>query len=108
MWEANRIGMCLPQLIEARRVHGEGFPPGAVDWLRMRYDADSARFGKLLGDAPFFHGEAPGAGDCAIWGYTQWLTEAGVQATPSMRNWLERMRGLAAVKAPSAFFPIPQ
>lgn len=25
MWEANRIGMCLPQLKEARRVNGLGF-----------------------------------------------------------------------------------
>jgi glutathione S-transferase len=36
MWEANRIGMCLPQLKEARRVNGEGFAPGAIDWLTGR------------------------------------------------------------------------
>jgi glutathione S-transferase len=66
MWEANRIGMCLPQLKEARRVKGEGFPPGAIEWLQMRYAADRERFGRLLGDGPFFHGEQPGLGDCAI------------------------------------------
>lgn len=27
MWEANRIGMCLPQLKEARRVQGPAFRP---------------------------------------------------------------------------------
>lgn len=104
MWEANRIGMCLPQLIEARRVAGEGFAPGAVDWLKGRYESDSSRFGILLGDAPFFHGTTPGIGDCAIWGYTQWLSQAGVEATPAMAGWLERMRGLAAMKSPDAFF----
>lgn len=105
MWEANRIGMCLPQLREARRLRGETFPPGAVEWLRMRYDIDCGRFAILLGEAPFFHGATPGIGDCAIWGYAQWLAEAGVEPTPTMRAWLERMRGLDSVKAPAAFFP---
>lgn len=105
IWEANRIGMCLPQLKEARRVNGEGFPPGALVWLRMRYDADCQRFAILLGDEPFFHGAAPGMGDCAIWGFTQWLSEAGVDATPRMRSWLDRMRNHIAMKSPAEFFP---
>ena len=107
MWEANRIGMCLPQLKEARRLDGEGFPPGAVDWLRMRYEVDSRRFGILLGEGLYFHGASPGIGDCAIWGYVQWLEEAGVAPTPPMRNWRDRMRGQAAVRSPEAFFPPP-
>jgi glutathione S-transferase len=105
LWEANRIGMCLPQLIEARRVQGQGFPPGAVEWLQMRYAVDRARFDALLGDGPFFHGPTPGIGDCAIWGYVQWLDKAGVAATPRMADWTRAMRALAAMRAPEAFFP---
>ena len=105
MWEANRIGMCLPQLIEARRPQGNGFPPGAVEWLRQRYDVDSGRFAILLQDGPFFLGQSPGIGDCAIWGYTQWLAEAGVEPTPAMRAWRDAMGGLPAMKSPAAFFP---
>ncbi len=105
LWEANRIGMCLPQLKEARRVNGKGFPPGAVEWLRMRYDADCERFAVLLGDDPFFHGTTPGIGDCAIWGYTQWLSEAGVDATPSMQSWLNSMRSHGSLKSPQRLFP---
>ena len=105
MWEANRIGMCLPQLKEARRVAGQGFAPGVVDWLRARYAADAANFAVLLGDGPFFHGERPGIGDCAIWGYTQWLPQAGVEPTPVMADWLARMRDLPGMKSPGAFFP---
>ena len=105
MWEANRIGMCVPQLKEARRLDGRGFPAGAVEWLRMRYEVDRGRFAILLGEGPFFHGATPGIGDCAIWGYTQWLAEAGLEPTPTMRGWLERMRGLDSVKSPAAFFP---
>ena len=108
MWEANRIGMCLPQLKEARRVKGEGFPSGAVEWLGMRYQADCKRFAVLLGEQPFFHGAEPGAGDCAIWGYTQWLAEAGVEPTSVMRQWIERMRALPAMKTPVEFFPVTE
>jgi glutathione S-transferase len=108
MWEANRIGMCLPQLKEAQRVKGRGFTQGALDWLKMRYDADCARFSTLLGDGPFFHGERPGIGDCAIWGYTQWLNEAGVAATPDLTIWLQEMRELSAMKLPKEFFPISE
>ena len=107
MWEANRIGMCLPHLKEARRVNGEGFSPGAIEWLRRRYDVDSQRFAVLLGEAPFFHGTAPGIGDCAIWGYAQWLDAAGVEATPVMRRWLDGMQSHSGMKTPIGFFPRP-
>lgn len=107
MWEANRIGMCLPQLKEERRVKGQGFPPGATDWLRMRYETDKDRFAILLGDAPFLHGAAPGIGDCAVWGYAQWLAEAGVSPNAALTGWIARMRALPAMRSPEAFFPAP-
>jgi glutathione S-transferase len=71
----------------------------------QRFRADCARFDILLGGDPFFHGTAPGIGDCAIWGYSQWLAEAGVSGTPAMESWLVRTRGLQAMKSPDAFFP---
>ena len=105
LWEANRIGMCLPQLKEARRVNGEGFAAGVVDWLTARFRADCERFDMLIGDAPFLHGGVPGIGDCAVWGYAQWLDAAGVSGTRLMVSWLERMRNLPAMQAPDEFFP---
>lgn len=105
MWEANRIGMCLPQLKEARRVAGQGYPPGVIEWLTRRYAVDAGNFGVLLDDADFFHGAAPGVGDCAIWGYAQWLAEAGVEATPAMAAWIARMRALPPMRAAQDFFP---
>jgi glutathione S-transferase len=107
MWEANRIGMCLPQLKEARRVGGRGFPPGALDWLRMRYAADCERFAVLLAAGPFLHGQRPGIGDCAVWGYVQWLEAAGVTPTPRLEAWRQDMLGLSGMKSPHAFFPAP-
>ncbi|ETW13433.1 glutathione S-transferase family protein [Roseivivax marinus] len=104
LWEANRLGMCLPQLKEARRVNGEGFPEGAVEWLRGRYATDAANFDRLLGGAPFFHGAAPGIGDCAVWGYAQWIEAAGEHPSAAMDTWRDRMRALPGTKAPGDFF----
>lgn len=104
LWEANRIGMCLPQLVEARRPGGDAFAPEVVAWLRGRYDIDRERFDLLLGAAPFLHGDNPGIGDCAVWGYGQWLDKAGVAPSPAMARWLERMQRLPEMRAPEDFF----
>lgn len=107
MWEANRLGLCLPWLRLARRENGQGFPEGAIDWLKARYELDSLRFEMFLGAGPFFHGDQPGIGDCAVWGYTQWLNEAGVQPTSMMEDWIARMYELKAMRTPAQFFPAP-
>ncbi len=104
LWEANRIGMCLPQLIEARRPGGDVFPDGAVDWLRARCATDMAQFATHLGDAPFLHGDAPGLGDCAVWGYTRWTDKAGVSPTPPLAAWLDRMNALPEAQAAATAF----
>lgn len=104
MWEANRIGMCVPQLIEAHQ-RGGGMAADVVTWLKARFNVDKENFARLLGDAPFLHGAAPGIGDCAVWGYTQWLGKAGLEPNDALESWLARMRALPGVKMPEAFFP---
>jgi len=103
MWEANRIGMCLPQLKEAQRTGDMAVDVRA--WLEGRYAADAARFDLYLDDAPFFHGADPGAGDCAIWGYVQWVEAAGVAPSAAMRGWLDRMHALPEVRSSGEYFP---
>ncbi len=103
-WEANRIGMCVPQLKAAAETPGS-FAPDVVDWLKDRFAADCARFDLYLGDAPFLHGDAPGIGDCAVWGYTQWLEKADLAPTLGMARWRDRMRALPAIRAHKALFP---
>ncbi|MDO9524131.1 MAG: glutathione S-transferase family protein [Gemmobacter sp.] len=103
-WEANRIGMCLPQLIEARRLGADRFPPGAVEWLRSRFDVDRARFDRLIGDQPFLLGDDPTIADCAVFGYVQWVGKAGVEPSARMDAWLGRMRALPGYRAPQDWF----
>lgn len=84
---------------------GEGYPPGAIEWLTGRWMVDRHRFGTWLAGAPFLHGERPGVGDCAIWGYVQWLPEAGVDPTAEMADWIALMRSLPGMKPPHELFP---
>ncbi|WP_136439557.1 glutathione S-transferase family protein [Pacificoceanicola onchidii] len=98
MWEANRIGLCLPQL------KGGGLKPDVVDWLTARFEIDRDNFDRLLGDGPFFHGDTPGIGDCAIWGYVQWTEEAGMTPSPAMQGWISAMKALPQMRAPSDWF----
>lgn len=48
---------------------------------------------------------APGIGDCAVRGYTQWLEAAGVAPAPVMQGRRDRMRPLAAKRSPVELFP---
>lgn len=105
VWEANRIGMCLPQLRFQRLFKSDAFTAPTADWLKDRFAVDRDSFTVLLGDAPFFHGDRPGIGDCAIWGYAQWVEEADVEPSEMMADWLQRMRELPAMKTPEGFFP---
>lgn len=103
-WEHNRIGLCLPQLVEARTSPTPDLM-AAVPWLEDRYHTDAAAFAPWLGEAEFFHGDRPGIADCAIWGYTQWIEKAGLAPTPEIEAWRSRMRALPAMRSPEAFFP---
>lgn len=99
-WEANRIGMVIPQLIEEKRVNGEGFGEGALAWLRGRYSSDIARLSDLIGAQDFVLGEAPCIADFAIFGYTNWHERAGVDVPTNVAQWLSRMRALPAYAPP--------
>ncbi len=105
LWEANRIGMCLPQLKAARQKAGMPPPPDVIAWLEDRFAADRDRFDIMLGADPFLHGGAPGIGDCAVWGYVQWLDAAGVAPSPAMAGWRRRMRALPGMLTPEQAFP---
>ena len=105
MWEANRIGMCLPQLKQAHVDQFVGWDPAVIKWLEGRYAVDAANFDVLIGDAPFLHGDAPGFGDVQVWGYVQWVREAGQEPTEKMQAWMDRMLALPAMRTPAEFFP---
>ena len=97
----NSIGRWPLRRKEARRFNAADFSPAVTDWLENGRQSDCARFDLLLGDAPVFHGVAPGTGDCL-----SKVAEWGVHGPPLMLAWIERMRNLPAIREPGRFFPV--
>jgi glutathione S-transferase len=94
-WEANRIGMALPQLRYAKRFASDDFPPGALQWLRSRFDLDIARLDQALGQTKaFILDQAPSIADFALCGYLFWADEAGITPPAQVQAWLERIANL--------------
>ncbi|WP_342119722.1 glutathione S-transferase family protein [Pseudoduganella sp. OTU4001] len=100
-WEANRIGTCLPHLRFGQRFDPQGYPPGVLEWMRTRFDADIARLDEELSDGrAFLLGDSPSIADCAICGYMFWPEQAGVSYPPQVTAWLERIRALPGWRHP--------
>lgn len=100
-WEANRIGTSLPHLRFGRRFDPQGYPPGVLDWMRARFDADIARLEEELSDGrAFMLGDTPSVADFAICGYMFWPEQAQVSYPPQVGAWLDRIRALPGWRHP--------
>lgn len=91
-WEANRMGMCLPQLRYASRFAPEEFTPGGLAFLKQRFDADIATLATHLDDGrEFVLDDAPSIADISLCGYLYWADEAGVELPGPVEQWLGRI-----------------
>ena len=100
-WEANKIGMCLPQLRVAARFEPDAFTPGALAWLRSRYDSDVARLEIELSDGrAFITGEHVSVADFSLCGYLVFADEAELPVPDGVSGWLARMARLPGWQAP--------
>jgi len=70
-WEANKIGMCLPQLRSYHRFKDHGISVGAYEWLQSRYEHDVSIIQKTLSDgrAWIVNSEQPTIADFSLCGY---------------------------------------
>lgn len=93
-WEANRLGLSLPHLRFAKRFDAASYPPGALDWLRQRFDQDIARLAHTLSEGQaFVLGEQPSMADVSLSGYLWWADQAGLTLPATVRAWLIRLSG---------------
>ncbi len=86
-WEANRIGMCIPQLL------GD-LNDGAREWLLERYQTDSSRMSSTLGDQKFLLGEDISIADIAVYGYVSKAEQANLPLQENILQWRERIEAL--------------
>lgn len=100
-WEANRIGMCLPQLRWGRAVEPGSIKPDALDWLQARYDLDVARLDRELSDGrAFVIDDEPTVADFSLCGYLVFAEEAKVKVPPNVQGWLDKLKTLPGWRDP--------
>ena len=100
-WEANRLGMCLPQLRYAKRFAPDEFDPGGLSLLRSRFDQDINLLARQFGDGRLFVlDDSPSIADFSICGYLFWADEAGVELPNQVDGWLDRVSKLDGWQPP--------
>lgn len=96
MWEANKIGLCLPQLRSHAKFGADSDLDGALQWLHARYEHDVNIIGEELADGRHWiiGGETPSIADFSLCGYLFFAAEAGLQVPTGVQAWLNRLSGL--------------
>ena len=100
-WEANRIGLSLPNLRLSRRWTHE--PPEVEAWLERRARADLGVLNDALAAGPWL---LPGAqasiADLSCAAYLWWLDQAGLNLAdhPAIARWLAALQALPGWQHP--------
>lgn len=100
-WEANRIGLSVPNLRYALRWLPDT-KKDVLDWLRQRALADLGRLNDEFSGRKFLLGDFPTVADVACCGYLYWLDQAGLDrdAWPNVSRWLSDISALPGWQHP--------
>jgi glutathione S-transferase len=100
-WEANRIGISVPNLRFAMKFVPDT-KPEVLDWLRARAYADLGRLNDEFSHRKFLLGDFATVADIACCGYLYWLDQAGLDRNrwPAVSRWLDDISALPGWKAP--------
>ncbi len=100
-WEANKIGMCLPQLRADRKFTDSRLADDARSWLLARYTHDvSLLDAHLRASDGFMLGDAPSIADFSLCGYLFHADEAEVTVPGQVSAWLQRIAALPGWQPP--------
>ena len=95
MWEANKIGMCLPQLRADKKFKGFELAEDARAWLHDRYVHDVGIIEDELDDGrQFILGEEVTIADFSLCGYLMYAEEAQVRVPGNVSGWMSRLKTL--------------
>jgi len=102
MWEANKIGMCLPQLRNHAKFGADSDLDAARDWLIARYKNDISTLSSILADGRtwIIGTEDPSIADFSICGYLFFAAEANVHVPALVQTWLDNLAALPGWKHP--------
>jgi glutathione S-transferase len=107
-WEANRVGISLPNLRHYQRFAPGTASAGALEWLRARMLADFAALDQQLTAQPFLLDGEVTVADIACSAYLLY-EDAGLDLTkwPAMQAWLGRIRALPGWQHPHTLLRKP-
>jgi glutathione S-transferase len=100
-WEANRVGISLPNLRHYQHFAPGTAPAGVLDWLRARLLADLAALNDALASQSFLVGETVTVADIACSAYLLY-EDMGLDLAqwPALQAWLARIRALPGWQHP--------
>ncbi|KMN81697.1 glutathione S-transferase [Chromobacterium sp. LK11] len=90
-WEANRVGLSVPNLRWSRL---NRLPQPEVEaWLEQRARADLDTLNAALAEQPFLAGQRLSIADLSASAYLWWLADTGLDVAgwPQVQAWLERI-----------------
>jgi len=100
-WEANKIGLCLPQLRAYKKQNAPEIQEQTLEWLLSRYKHDVGVLNDVLSDGrDFIVGDLFTIADCSLCGYLTFADEAEVDLPPFVESWLNRISSLEGWKHP--------
>ena len=100
-WEANKLGLCLPQLRASEKFSESRLSDGSKQWLAARYAHDVNLLNEALSDSRrFITGPSPTIADFSLCGYLYFADEARVEVPEYVTAWLERIASLPGWKHP--------
>jgi len=101
VWEANKIGLCLPQLLAHQKFESMRLNDGAHLWLSQRYDHDVQLLDGALADGrKFILGDEPSIADFSLSAYL-FLADAVKLVVPShVQAWLGNLAALPGWQKP--------
>ncbi len=105
VWEANKIGLCLPQLRCHDRLTDKNpnfkLSQGAYDWLINRYRHDVNVLDNELRNQKFILGEQVSPADFSLSAYLLYADEINnIEVPKNVAHWLDRMRNLNGWQSP--------
>src|SRR5262245_56774808 len=100
-WEANRIGISLPNLRHVLRFDESAGTPAVLDWLRGRLQSDLQQLEREIAASTWLLGGGPSIADIACFAYLCY-DDVGLDLRdfPNLRDWMQRLRALPRWRPP--------
>ncbi|NND92288.1 MAG: glutathione S-transferase [Granulosicoccus sp.] len=102
LWEANKTGLCLPQLRSFHKGDADAALEAAIPWLKARYEHDINVLEAEFSDGRewIIGSQAPSIADFSLCGYLVFADEAQVAVPANVSAWLDRLTRLEGWQHP--------